>query len=200
MIRIRSQERPAYHANQDTVLVNMTASACQPRRAATALTCICAYLFLGLADGDDDDPCLLYLAQSTIPNGKHAPMAVRLLPRHLVRRNILPRIQTVSTGLFVHPHLTLHVASINQTRHKAGLGMFAGKFFGTGELVGRVGDAVFPTVDQDWHNSPDLHSMMKENGDYHWPFTNYDWDAMDIGCGNEAKDISVTVPGFGCEY
>lgn len=78
--------------------------------------------------------------------------------------------------------------------------MFAGKFFGVGELVGRVGDAAFPTVDQDWHNSPEFHSMRKEDGDYHWPFINYDWDAKEIGCGNEADDISVTVPGFGCEY
>jgi hypothetical protein len=80
--------------------------------------------------------------------------------------------------------------------------MFAGKFFSTGELVGRVGDAAFPIADQDWHNSrnsPEFQMMSKEARDYHWPFINYDWDAKDIGCDNEADDISVTVPGFGCE-
>ncbi len=42
--------------------------------------------------------------------------------------------------------------------------------------------------------------MEKEKGDYHWPFTNYDWDAPTVGCGNEANDIAVTVPGFGGEF
>ena len=89
---------------------------------------------------------------------------------------------------------------LTQSLHKAGLGIFAGKFFRNGEQVGRVGDAAFPTVDQDFHNSPESHRMEKEKGDYHWPFTNYDWDAPTVGCGNEANDIAVTVPGFGGEF
>ncbi|KAL3817281.1 hypothetical protein ACHAXA_003202 [Cyclostephanos tholiformis] len=96
----------------------------------------------------DNDPCLLYLAQSTIPN--------------------------------------------------AGLGVFAGTSFKKDELIGRVGDAAFPTVDQDWHNSPSEHtSFAKHEGDYHWPLTNYDWMPSDIGMMNEAEDVSATVTGFG---
>ena len=44
---------------------------------------------------------------------------------------------------------------------EAGLGMFAGTFFHAGELLGRVGDAAFPVVDQDWHNSPETDLMHK---------------------------------------
>jgi hypothetical protein len=82
---------------------------------------------------------------------------------------------------------------------KAGLGVFAGTFFKTGELVGRVGDAAFPTVDQNWHLSSEDGSMSKAEGDFHWPLANYDWNAPDIGCEWEAEDISVTVAGFGGE-
>mmetsp|Transcript_33249 Transcript_33249/g.80436 ORF Transcript_33249/g.80436 Transcript_33249/m.80436 type:complete len:716 (+) Transcript_33249:31-2178(+) len=97
---------------------------------------------------DDNNPCLLYLAQSTIPN--------------------------------------------------AGLGVFAGVPFLEGEQVGRVGDAAFPVVDQDWHNSPNAGgTVSKHEADYHWPLTNYDWSAPDIGMGDEAEDVSVTVTGFG---
>ncbi|KAL3799289.1 hypothetical protein HJC23_013014 [Cyclotella cryptica] len=95
----------------------------------------------------DSNPCLLYLAQSTIPH--------------------------------------------------AGLGMFAGAPFPTGQLIGRIGDAAFPTVDQDWHNSPPTGYHSKNEGDYHWPLTNYDWHPRDIGMENEAEDVSVTVTGFG---
>jgi hypothetical protein len=55
------------------------------------------------ADADDSNKCLLYLAESTIPN--------------------------------------------------AGVGMFTGVPVKKGKLLGRVGGAVFATVDQDWHMS-----------------------------------------------
>jgi hypothetical protein len=68
-------------------------------------------------------------------------------------------------------------------------------------MIGRVGDAAFPVVDQDWHNSPAEHgSLSKHEGDYHWPLTNYDWQASDVGMGNEAEDVSATVTGFGGMY
>eukprot|EP00956_Cyclotella_meneghiniana_P034746 scaffold107994_cov70-Cyclotella_meneghiniana.AAC.1 len=98
-------------------------------------------------DDDNENPCLLYLAQSTIPH--------------------------------------------------AGLGMFTGTSLKEGQLIGRVGDIAFATTDQDWHNSPPGHFSTKSEGDYHWPLTNYDWHAKDIGMENEAEDISVTVTGFG---
>ena len=80
----------------------------------------------------------------------------------------------------------------------AGLGVFAGAFFTEGQQIGRVGDAAFPVVDQDWHNSPMSGSTMsKHEADYHWPLTNYDWNAPDIGMENEGEDVSVTVTGFG---
>lgn len=80
-------------------------------------------------DDTNDDVCLLYLAESTIPG--------------------------------------------------AGLGMFAGSSFAKGQLIGRnVGDAAFPTTDQDWHNSPAGGFISKNEGDYHWPLTNYDWNGM----------------------
>ncbi|KAL7533531.1 hypothetical protein ACHAXR_008233, partial [Thalassiosira sp. AJA248-18] len=79
----------------------------------------------------------------------------------------------------------------------AGLGVFAGTSFDYGQMIGRVGDAAFPVVDQDWHNSPDSGSQSKYEADYHWPLTNYDWNAPDIGMENEAEDVSVTVNGFG---
>jgi len=80
----------------------------------------------------------------------------------------------------------------------AGLGMFAGSNFPLGKQIGRVGDAAFPTVDHDWHNSPmSGASASKHEADYHWPLTNYDWNAPDIGMENEAEDVSVTVTGFG---
>lgn len=81
--------------------------------------------------------------------------------------------------------------------HKAGVGYFAGMSFKEGELLGRVGDAAFPVVDQDWHNSPDGASQTKHEAHYHWPLTNYDWNAPDIGMDDEAEDVSVTVNGFG---
>lgn len=107
-----------------------------------------------------------------------------------VRRNMHGRLSTLLAWPFfsnVHP------------RHTAGLGVFAGTFFGKDELIGRVGDPAFPTVDQDWHNSPETGLMSKTEGDYHWPLANYDWNAPDIGCEYEAEDISVTVTGFGGE-
>ena len=76
--------------------------------------------------------------------------------------------------------------------------MFAGSNFPLGTQIGRVGDAAFPTVDHDWHNSPmSGASASKHEADYHWPLTNYDWNAPDIGMENEAEDVSVTVTGFG---
>ena len=63
-----------------------------------------------------------------------------------------------------------------------------------------MGDAAFPVVDQDWHNSPNAGgTVSKHEADYHWPLTNYDWSAPDIGMGDEAEDVSVTVTGFGGE-
>ncbi|KAL9182949.1 hypothetical protein ACHAXT_004228 [Thalassiosira profunda] len=79
----------------------------------------------------------------------------------------------------------------------AGLGVFAGTSFKENEMIGRVGDAAFPTVDHDWHNSPASGGLSKHEGDYHWPLTNYDWNAPDIGMDSEAEDVSVTVTGFG---
>ena len=61
------------------------------RRLAAAVTCTSILLILPVSPAehdDDDDPCLLYLAQSTIPNGKHAPMVFRLLSHHFVRRTM----------------------------------------------------------------------------------------------------------------
>ena len=70
-----------------------------------------------------------------------------------------------------------------------------------GQLLGRVGDPAFATVDQDWHNSPADGSgssgFTKSDGDYHWPLTNYDWMADQIGLENEAEVVSATVTGFG---
>ena len=86
-----------------------------------------------------------------------------------------------------------------QIKKTAGLGVFAGTSFDYGEQIGRVGDAAFPTVDHDWHNSPESGSLSKHEADYHWPLTNYDWNAPDIGMENEAEDVSVTVIGFGGE-
>jgi hypothetical protein len=99
------------------------------------------------ATDDSSNACLLYLAESTIPN--------------------------------------------------AGLGMFTGVTVEKGHLLGRVGDAAFATVDQDWHMSSAAGTVSKHSGDYHWPLTNYDWNAPDIGLDNEAEDVSVTVNGFG---
>jgi len=96
---------------------------------------------------DESNKCLLYLAESTIPN--------------------------------------------------AGLGMFTGVPVKEDHLLGRVGDAAFATVDQDWHISPATGTLSKHSGDYHWPLTNYDWNAPDIGMDDEAEDVSVTVTGFG---
>ena len=83
--------------------------------------------------------------------------------------------------------------------HKAGLGVFAGASFKKDQQVGRVGDAAILTVDQNWHLSSEGVSVSKGEGDYHWPLTNYDWNAPDIGCEWEAEDVSVTVTGFGGE-
>ena len=96
---------------------------------------------------DESNKCLLYLAESTIPN--------------------------------------------------AGLGIFTGVPVEEGKILGRVGDAAFPTVDQDWHVSPETSMLSKHSGDYHWPLTNYDWNADVIGMDDVAKDVSVTVSGFG---
>lgn len=81
----------------------------------------------------------------------------------------------------------------------AGLGVFAGTNYKYGDMIGRVGDAAFPTVDQDWHNSPanEGASHTRSEGDYHWPLTNYDWQASDIGMDYEGEDVSATVTGFG---
>ncbi|KAL7442249.1 hypothetical protein ACHAXM_008296 [Skeletonema potamos] len=99
------------------------------------------------AAADDSNACLLYVAESTIPN--------------------------------------------------AGLGYFTGVPVEKGHLLGRVGDAAFATVDQDWHMSSEAGTVSKHSGDYHWPLTNYDWNAPDIGLANEGEDVSVTVNGFG---
>jgi hypothetical protein len=92
----------------------------------------------------------------------------------------------------------------------AGLGVFAGMSYLQGQLLGRVGDPAFATVDQDWHNSPaggidndysksssNSSSITKTDGDYHWPLTNYDWMAEQIGLEHEAEVVSATVTGFG---
>ena len=94
----------------------------------------------------------------------------------------------------------LSIARATSTTHKAGLGVFAGKLFKTDETVGRVGDAAFPTVDQNWHLSSEDGSVSKAEGDFHWLLANYDWNAPDIGCEWEAEDISVTVTGFGGKF
>lgn len=79
----------------------------------------------------------------------------------------------------------------------AGLGVFSGTDLEFGQMIGRVGDPAFPTVDHDWHNSPETGSISKHEADYHWPLTNYDWNAPDIGMDDEGEDVSVTVTGFG---
>lgn len=75
--------------------------------------------------------------------------------------------------------------------------MFTGTPLKEGQLIGRAGDPAFPTIDQDWHNSPLSGYISKNEGDYHWPLTNYDWHARDIGLEGEGEDLSVTVSGFG---
>ena len=81
---------------------------------------------------------------------------------------------------------------------KAGLGVFTGVPVESDHLLGRVGDAAIATVDQDWHMSEEKTGMIsRHSGDYHWPLTNYDWNAGDIGLADEAEDVSVTVNGFG---
>lgn len=117
------------------------------RRLTTVAAATMLFSCKVTAAADDSDQCLLYLAESTIPN--------------------------------------------------AGLGMFTGVPVEEGQLLGRVGDAAFATVDQDWHMSPATGMISKHSGDYHWPLTNYDWNAPDIGLGDEAEDVSVTVNGFG---
>jgi len=102
------------------------------------------------------------------------------------------------TRLSVYPYIH---PSILVAKTTAGLGVFAGAPFREGEMIGRVGDAAFPIVDQDWHNTPaEYGSLSKHEGDYHWPLTNYDWMASDVGMGNEAEDVSATVTGFGGMY
>ncbi|KAL7554351.1 hypothetical protein ACHAWF_017807, partial [Thalassiosira exigua] len=79
----------------------------------------------------------------------------------------------------------------------AGLGVFAGKSYSSGELLGRVGDPTFPTIDHDWHNSPPSGHLSKLQGNHHWPLTNYHWQARDVGCEHEAEDVTAVVAGFG---
>lgn len=135
----------------------------------------------GEADNGDDEsnnnPCQIYLAESTIPNGTRLDDI----------RYYYARLTTAPVSYLVHL----------LSCFTAGLGVFAGTPFKYGEMIGRVGDAAFPVVDQDWHNSPEWGSISKHEGDYHWPLTNYDWNAPDIGMENEAEDVSVTVTGFG---
>ena len=64
---------PIYPPIQHNTLPTLTMMASTPplRRMAAAFASLCTCLVLGLAaDEDNDDPCLLYLAQSTIPNGR----------------------------------------------------------------------------------------------------------------------------------
>lgn len=143
---------------------------------------------------DDDDVCQLYLAESTIPNGeasrRHRAQKIRA-EWALLRPSSSPTLPPSSLPPLSVPH--------PHAPRAAGLGVFAGTSFAYGQLVGRAGDAAFPTVDHDWHNSPDGRSATKHEGDYHWPLTNYDWNAPDIGMDDEAEDVSVTVTGFGGE-
>ena len=113
----------------------------------TAVTLLLSHTTTLATDDNNSNQCLLYLAESTIPN--------------------------------------------------AGLGMFTGVPVEEGHLLGRVGDAAFATVDQDWHMSPQTGMISKSDGGYHWPLTNYDWNAADIGLDGEAEDVTVTVNGFG---
>ena len=117
------------------------------RRLTTVAAAAILFSGAAISAADDSNTCLLYLAESTIPN--------------------------------------------------AGLGMFTGVPVEEGQLLGRVGDAAFATVDQDWHMSSATGMISKHSGDYHWPLTNYDWNAGDIGLADEAEDVSVTVNGFG---
>lgn len=122
------------------------------------------------SESESSNPCLLYLAESTIPG--------------------------------------------------AGLGMFAGKDFNKGELVGRVGDPAFPTgtkqltwrqfdvsilrsqqsqrvsllslVDQDWHNSPEGASVTRHNWDYHWPLGKQDHPCRKV---NAIRGSHITPTG-----
>ena len=117
---------------------------------------------------------------------------------------ILGRINNSRRSVATTTHYVLQLQTISHTSYillsifTAGLGMFAGANFPLGKQIGRVGDAAFPTVDHDWHNSPmSGASASKHEADYHWPLTNYDWNAPDIGMENEAEDVSVTVTGFG---
>ena len=143
---------------------------------ACALLLISYSSFMVVANDDESNPCLLYLAESTIPGGEFYNNSLRLS---------------------IANYISYHSYILSQY-HKAGLGMFAGANFPLGKQIGRVGDAAFPTVDHDWHNSPmSGASASKHEADYHWPLTNYDWNAPDIGMENEAEDVSVTVTGFG---
>ena len=117
----------------------------------------------------------------------------------LIMSLIIIIFQNISIHILWLQHLlTTTNKQTNKTKQNtAGLGVFAGTSFKYGEQLGRVGDAAFPTVDHDWHNSPESGSLSKHEADYHWPLTNYDWNAPDIGMENEAEDVSVTVIGFG---
>ena len=142
-------------------------------------------------DDDETNPCQLYIAQSTIPGGKRMYVCSHYVSNYYHISKYLNTYIMVATP----PH---HNKQTNKTKQNtAGLGVFAGTSFKYGEQLGRVGDAAFPTVDHDWHNSPESGSLSKHEADYHWPLTNYDWNAPDIGMENEAEDVSVTVIGFG---
>eukprot|EP00970_Alexandrium_tamarense_P013789 scaffold3686_cov193-Alexandrium_tamarense.AAC.17 len=82
----------------------------------------------------------------------------------------------------------------------AGIGMFLGQDVKKGQLLSRngYGDAAFATVDQNWHNSnPGGTAQARENEDYHWPLTSYDWTSESLGVEDDAEDVSMTVTGFG---
>jgi hypothetical protein len=100
----------------------------------------------------DPSKCLLYIAESTIPN--------------------------------------------------AGIGIFAGTDFHSGQLIGRDGwgDPAFATIDINWNNADPISGARasKSQRDYHWPLTNYDWSSKSLDIlQEEGDDTSMTVVGFG---
>ena len=82
----------------------------------------------------------------------------------------------------------------------AGLGMYAGRSFPRGSVLGS--DAAIISVSLDQHASPfDDPALDREEWMYHWPLINYDWGLETIGMDDAGiDDVTATVSGFGSEW
>ena len=95
------------------------------------------------------------------------------------------------------PRCGLYVAE--STIPHAGLGMYAGRDYPRGSLLGS--DMAVISVNVDQHASPfDDPALDREEWYFHWPLINYDWSLDTIGMDNYGlDDVSATVSGFGGE-